>query len=407
MRRRGRLFFGWYVVAACFCLALFGWGFGFYGLAFYLAELQKTHGWSTSLISSAATIYYLAGAALVASTGSAMARLGPRVVVLAATAAMATSAAALPFIVAPWQLFAVYLVMAIGWAGMSLAAVTTILAAWFDRRRGLAISLALNGASCGGVVLVPVLVALAGRYGFAASMLSVAAAMLAVLLPLCVLVFKRGPETLGLGRDGDATAAGTHPAPEQRARPSVDLLRSGSFWSVAAPFALALAAQVGFITHQIAFLEPSVGREGAALAVALTTAAAVAGRVGLGFFIDRLDQRRATAGCLAGQAAAILLMTVTHEPVLLYVASAVFGLSVGNLITLPALIVQREFPRESFGAVISLSTATGQLTYAFGPALLGIARDLSGGYGAALGLCIALQVGAAAAILLGRRARRV
>ena len=44
--------------------------------------------------------------------------------------------------------------------------------------------------------------------------------------------------------------------------------------------------------------------------------------------------------------------------------------------------------------------AVGQLTYAMGPALLGLVRDASGGYGAALALCIVLQVAAAAMILL-------
>ena len=37
-------------------------------------------------------------------------------------------------------------------------------------------------------------------------------------------------------------------------------LRSAKFWSVAAPIALALTAQVGFLVHQIAILEPVLGR---------------------------------------------------------------------------------------------------------------------------------------------------
>ena len=47
--------------------------------------------------------------------------------------------------------------MALAWATMSLGAINTILGLWFERKRGLAISLALNGASFGGVVIVPAL----------------------------------------------------------------------------------------------------------------------------------------------------------------------------------------------------------------------------------------------------------
>ena len=82
----------------------------------------------------------------------------------------------------------------------------------------------------------------------------------------------------------------------------------------------------------------------------------------------------------------------------------VFGLSVGNVITLPSLIVQREFAARSFGLVIGLSSTIGYVALAFGPVLLGVARDVTGGYGLALGICIALQLAAAALVLLKRGA---
>ena len=37
-------------------------------------------------------------------------------------------------------------------------------------------------------------------------------------------------------------------------------MRQPAFWTIAIPFALALMAQVGFIVHQIALLEPKIGR---------------------------------------------------------------------------------------------------------------------------------------------------
>jgi cyanate permease len=81
----------------------------------------------------------------------------------------------------------------------------------------------------------------------------------------------------------------------------------------------------------------------------------------------------------------------------------VFGVSVGNVITLPALIVQHEFPSQSFGLAIGLSSMVGQATLAFGPTLLGLARDATGSYGAAIGLCIALQLVAAVLVLVRRQ----
>ena len=97
-------------------------------------------------------------------------------------------------------------------------------------------------------------------------------------------------------------------------------------------------------------------------------------------------------------------MVLFHESALvLTLGCVVFGLSVGNLITLPALIIQHEFAARSFGLVMGLSTAICQFTYAFGPVLLGAVHDVSGGYRPALGLCMALEVAAASIILVGRR----
>jgi len=177
-------------------------------------------------------------------------------------------------------------------------------------------------------------------------------------------------------------------------------LRSVAFWSVAAPFALALMAQVGFLVHQIAFLEPALGRTAAGSAVAVLTVAAIIGRLALGACALRLDLRNVTALSLLSQAGALLAMMQTTDPALLLAACAVFGLSAGNLISLPALIIQREFEAASFGMMVGLSTAIGQFTYGLGPGLLGIVRDASGGYAASLALCMALEITAAVVVLL-------
>ena len=80
-------------------------------------------------------------------------------------------------------------------------------------------------------------------------------------------------------------------------------------------------------------------------------------------------------------------------------ACALFGFSVGNLITLPALIVQREFDPRAFDVLVSLITAINQITYAFGPGVIGLLHDLSGSYALPFYGCIGLELIAAAAIM--------
>ena len=179
--------------------------------------------------------------------------------------------------------------------------------------------------------------------------------------------------------------------------------RSLNFWTIAAPFALVQFAQVSFIVHQISFMDPLIGRERAAAAVAILTLTAFLGRVGLGFFIDRIDQRKASSALFVSQAAALVLMINVHSDAALFIGSALFGVTVGNAITLPALIVQREFDARWFGVLVSLVTAINQVTYAFGPGLIGVMRDWTGSYGPAFSVVVALQIIAAAIILVRSR----
>jgi MFS family permease len=377
-------------VAACFLAALFCWGFGLYGHGVYLTELHRRFGWPTASISAGITGFYLLTAALVVFIGDAIARLGPRRVMLAGACCFGGAVAGFAFIGELWQLYLVYLVMAVGAATMHVGSISTVVGLWFDKKRPLAISLALNGASSGGILVTPVLVLAIAAYGFSNAILGATLIMALVLLPAIAVWIGRPAVAPAKPGAAPAVAAWT------RAR----ALRSAKFWSIAAPCALALTAQVGFLVHQIAALEPIMGRAQAAFSVAALTLAAITGRFGLGAFANRLDVRRFAAWSMASQAAALMAIAATSNPVALVAACVVFGLSAGNLLTLPALVIQREFEPASFGVLVALSWAISQFTYAFGPGLLGVIRDVTGSYTAPLAICAALDVAAALLVLL-------
>jgi predicted MFS family arabinose efflux permease len=198
-----------------------------------------------------------------------------------------------------------------------------------------------------------------------------------------------------------AVAAADAPSPTQiRARAFRDL----GFLSVSTAFALVLFAQVGFIVHLISFLDSLIGRERAAVAVALLTAMAVVGRVLFSTVIDRLNQRLASSMSFVSQALALVVIINVHNDVVLIAACALFGFSVGNLITLPSLIVQHEFDPRSFGVLVSLITAINQITFAFGPGVIGLLRDISGSYSLPFYGCIGLEFIAAVLIMFRGRA---
>jgi MFS family permease len=387
---------GWRIVVVCFLLATFGWGFGFYGQSVYVAELHRLHGWPASLISSGTTFFYLFGAALVAFVAEAIKAFGPRKCLIAGTFAMAAAAVAIGQVNEPWQLFLANAVLAFGWAGTSLSIINNTLGLWFDKKRGMAISLALNGASFGGIVGVPLLVAGIGAFGFSGAMIAAAVLLIVLMVPVILIFVGRPPVHL---HAVTAAAVDAPSATQVRAR----ALRDVNFLSVSVAFALVLFAQVGFIVHLISFLDSVIGRERATVAMALLTAMAVVGRVSFSFVIDQLNQRLAAALSFVSQAIALVVIINMHNDVALIAACGLFGFSVGNLITLPSLIIQREFDPSAFGVLVSLITAINQITYAFGPGVIGLLHDLSGSYMLPFYGCICLELIAAMAIMVRAR----
>jgi MFS family permease len=390
---------GWRIVGVCFLLATFGWALGFYGQSVYLAELQRVHGWPASTIATATTFFYLIGALLVAFVSEAMRALGPRNCLLAGVGTMAFATILLGQITSPWQLYAVNVLLAFGWAGTSLGAITNTLGLWFDKKRGMAISLALNGASFGGIVGVPLLVTASNAFGFGGATIAAAVAMVVLLVPVIIIFVGHPPHRAVLAAQGGGATANAPSSSRIRA----EALRDVAFLTLTIAFAFGLFAQVGFIVHLISFLDPVIGRERAAAAVSLLTLMAVAGRVLFSTVIDRLNQRLASALSFLSQGVALAIVINSRNEALLFFACALFGFSVGNLITLPALIVQREFEARSFGVLVSLITAVTQVTYAFGPGIVGFLRDLWGSYAVPFYVCMALQVAAAVLIMIRGR----
>ena len=286
-------------------MALAIWGFGLYGHSVYLAELTRLHGWPPSLVSGASTVTYLFNAVLVIFNHNALACFGVRRFVLFGVASLALAIVLLALAREPWQVYAAYMTMSFGWLAMGLVTIPTLIGQWFVRKRGLAISLALNGASFGGIVVAPLLVLLIGVAGFTTAMLIAAGVMFVILLPAVMLWVPRHAAT-------PAPTAASEPAWTRR-----DALRSLPFWTVSGSFSLALLAQVAFIVHQIAFMEPLVGRAQAALSVSIMTVMAVTGRLTLGAVVDRLDPRLISSVSMFSQAVALFCMTRTIDPTLL------------------------------------------------------------------------------------------
>jgi MFS family permease len=391
-------FRGWLVVLACFTMTFTGFGFGFYGHSVYLAELtlrEDAPRIAVGTVSTAVTVYYLAAAAIMVFISDLIARLGPRLFSAIGAVMMGVSLYLISHIRSPIDLFIAYLAMAPAFALLTNAAVANIVGQWFTEKRGLAMSLALAGGGVGGLAITPTLVWLSSKLSFPTALEIVSAIATPTLLIVIALCIRR--PTLQEARTAiSENGAATERAPITRR----SAFWSMHYWTIAMPLTLAVMVQVGFVVHQISFLFPILGQEGAGFAVFVTALTAAISRIILGFFIDRLDQRTVGAVLLAAQASALFAMLKFASPHVAFLASAVFGFAIGVIITLPALIIQREYPPAAFGLLSGLTFAIILTGSAFGSSLVGWLRDATGSYSVPIITCMMLEVVAIAIILV-------
>lgn len=399
-------FFGWYSVAAAFIVAVFGWGLGFYGPPVYLEVVRQSRGWPIALISGAVTLHFAIGLALIPNLPALYHRFGLPIVTVLAGVAMATGVIGWALAEQPWHLYAAAVLSGVGWSGLGAVAVNAIVIQWFSAKRALALGVAFNGGSVGGVIFSPLWIALITWLGFVPAALAVGAIMLLVLGVLAAVVLRKTPELLGQSRDGLPVQSPAAPAAakeQERPRTGRQLAGSRAFLTLCLGMTLALFAQTGLVAHLVSVLSPELGTQNAGLAVGACGVAAVVGRLAVGSRASVIANWRIIAALsLTAQAAGcgILILAADTSSFLLVVGVVMFGLGVGNAISVPPVIAGIEFNDVEAPRVVALVVAISQGAYAAAPAAFGILRQF-GSDNIMFLMAIAAQIAGILAYLMG------
>jgi hypothetical protein len=376
------------VVGAMFVVAVIAWGIGFYGLGFYRRELRRIHGWSLRTVTVATMWFYVAGIGTSFIVRALFRRGRCGSIFALGGGALAVSLFAISQVDARWQLALTYLGLALAWSCLNNYPISTTIVSWYPTGSGPPISLALTGASVGGMVIVPLLTDLEERYGFTRSVTAVGAGAAVVLWLLAAWVIRLPAEGAGAASGTSASRARTAPRAETGGRPLAGtgpLVGEAAFWTLTIGFALALSVQVGFLVHQLNLLADELGDGSAARVVSATTVAALVGRLVFGALTKRAGAFPLTVAYLVLQTAALALAASSRSSVaVLWASSVAFGVGVGTLVTATPLLTGLTFPGRTFERTYHRVNIGLQAGAASGPVLATGLHDLLSGYGPAL-----------------------
>ena len=234
---RSSIFYGWYILAACFFLLFFQAGARFsFGLMFKPMMLQL--GWDRASISLVFFLNMIFFALTLSIAGKLYDRWGPKWVILVSTLFSSVGYGSISTISTLWEFHLYYGVLAaIGMGGASVPLIAALISKWFENNRGLVISLALSGNCVGQFVLVPVFSDLVLEFGWRISCLIIALCIFVVNTILALFVIKSGPSNPDPKNYSRQTPAGNQDinAPTVSIRGNRDLnlkeaMKTASFW---------------------------------------------------------------------------------------------------------------------------------------------------------------------------------
>ncbi|GIX29789.1 MAG: putative MFS-type transporter YcxA [Porticoccaceae bacterium] len=292
------------------------------------------------------------------------------------------------------QVVAVYVLLAVGAVFTGPMASAALLARWFERHRGLAMSLAAAGGALGGLLIPPLLQALIELLDWRAALRAYGLGLFLITAPATWLWVRDHPRLLGLHPDGAAPSSPTLTAPSAGIGWR-DLATDGRFWLVAGVLGILLGAPVGLLSNLVPFaLEKGLTPAEGALLLSVFSAANFAGKLLAGPAADRMGQRALLALLLVTLAASLSALVPVAALAPTAAVIALVGMAQGAVVPLWSLILAELYGPGAMGRAMGLmSLAIMPFTLA-APPLFGLGHDLTGSYALALSSGAALLLAA-------------
>ncbi len=181
------IFYGWVIVLVSFLTMLLVMGTRFSFGVFYSSMLAEM-GWSRAATAGIFSVSMLVYAAVALGVGAAFDWWGPRRMFPVAAVLLGVSFFLCSRMTTLWQFYLYYgIIGGTGFTALGFIPHVALVARWFDRRRGLATSLALAGTGVGAFLLAPWSASLIAHYGWRQSYLIYAVIIPGVLIPLILL----------------------------------------------------------------------------------------------------------------------------------------------------------------------------------------------------------------------------
>jgi MFS family permease len=387
------VFYGWWIVLACFVVAFYMAGTVFYSFTAFVEPFAAEFGWSYTQISFAFSLRGLEMGIFAPLIGVFIDRFGSRIVMMAGAIIVGSGMLLLSMTQSLMMFYGAFLLLGLGAGGCTSIVVMTSVAHWFDKKASFALGLAAAGFGSGGL-LVPVVVWMIETYQWRTTLVILGIMAWAICIPLSMVV--RGkPAQYGLLPDGgrmdpvDSGPMGSKESLDDDAGvpPPMNVTlreatRDSNFWYFNVAEAIRMMIVVSIIMHIMPYLDSlGVPRGTSGLAAGGMALFSVAGRIGFGYFGDAFEKRKILAVAYVLMSLGLVVFSILgNGSWTLVVFLMLFAPGFGGAMTMRASLIREYFGTLAYGKIMGLSMGIGSTAAIIGPTLAGWTFDTTGSY---------------------------
>lgn len=377
-----KIFYGWWIVFACFLISLYVSSVIFYGFTAFFEPLVEDFGWSYTQISFAASLRGLEMGLLFPLIGFLVDRFGARKLIFCGVVVVGFGLLVLSFTQSLAMFYGSFLLLGFGVGGVSSVVSMTVVANWFRKKVGIALGVMMSGFGASGL-LVPVIVRLIDVYGWRNTLIILGLGMWSLGIPLSFVIRNR-PEQYGYLPDGTSSSdqGGDNEIQDKAVEIGVKkALKKKSFWYLNIAETIRFMALAAVVTHVMPYLSSvGISRASAGLVAGAIPLFSIIGRFGLGWLGDILDKKYVMAMALLSMSLGMLAFGYVRVMWLLFLFLVLFSSGSGGSMVLRGAILREYFGRDSLGKILGITMGFASIGGIIGPILAGWVFDTLGSY---------------------------
>lgn len=371
-KARKPVFYGWYIVAALFFATCISIG-ARQGFGVFVKTWEEDWAVSTAAISFAAAVGALVNGFSQPVLGWLTDRFGGRPVVLVSFLVMGLATVGIAAVSSVLGLMVLYgFIISFSSGGISHSTTGVIVARWFERQRGVAMSVLVSGGSVGALIFVPFLSYLLIEFGWQTAWILTGLIALVIGIPLMLIVVRSKPSDIGLKIDGqDAGDVADSGSLVQAIGPKfVDkwpaALSSGPIWQLSFAYFVCGVTTTSVAVHFVRWaISEDVNTGTAALAFGLLSGINAVGVLVVGLLSDRLQRKNLLGAVYLVRGVAFLTLIFLPGPVAVWAFAVIGGMSWLATVPLTAALTADVYGVRNLGTLFGLAN----MSHAIGGAL--------------------------------------